>query len=83
MSDIYLKDNIEKSFPKLRFSKFKKFVSRSVFGELQLTQISLNYKTPCCNLKIGSGNQTVCGVSINLFLKGIMMFSNQRVPVFC
>ena len=24
----------------------------SVFGELQLTQISLNFKTSCCNLKI-------------------------------
>ena len=27
------------TFSKLRFSKFKKFVFRSVFGELQLTQI--------------------------------------------
>ena len=35
-----------------RFSKFTKFVSRSVFAELQLTQISLNFQTFCCNLKI-------------------------------
>ena len=32
------------TFSRLRFSKFKKFVSRSNFGELQLTQISLNFK---------------------------------------
>ena len=31
------------TFSKLRFSKFKKFISRSVSGELQLTQISLNF----------------------------------------
>ena len=51
MSNIYLKVTIE-TFSKLRFSGFKKFVTRSVFGELQLTQISLNFKTFCCNLKI-------------------------------
>ena len=51
MSNIYLKATIE-TFSKLRFSGFKKFVTRSVFGELQLMQISLNLKTFCCNLKI-------------------------------
>ena len=40
MSNIYLKVTIE-TFSKLRFSGFKKFVTRSVFGELQLMQISL------------------------------------------
>ena len=39
-------------FLKLGFSKFKKFVSRSVFGELQFKQILLNFKNSCCNLKI-------------------------------
>ena len=39
-------------YSKLRFSKFKKFFSRSVFGQLQLTQISLNLPTFCCTLKI-------------------------------
>ena len=39
-----------KTFSKLRFSGFKKFVTRSVLGELQLTQISnkhlaANFKT--------------------------------------
>ena len=40
MSNIYLKVTIKKS------------VTRSVFGELQLRQISLNFRTSCCNLKI-------------------------------
>ena len=51
MSNIYLKVTIE-TFSKRRFSGFKKFVTRSVCGELQLEQISLNFKTSCCNLKI-------------------------------
>ena len=38
MSNIYSKVTIEK-FLKLRFSEFKNFVTRSNFGELQLTQI--------------------------------------------
>ena len=37
------------TFSKLRFFKFKRFVSRLVFWELQLKQISLNFKTSCCN----------------------------------
>ena len=40
------------AFLKLWFCKFKKFAFRSIFGELQLTQISLNFKTSCYNLKI-------------------------------
>ena len=38
MSNIHLKVTVE-TFSKLRFSTFKKFVTRSVFEELQLTQI--------------------------------------------
>ena len=46
MSNIYLKVTIE-TFSKLRFSGFKKFVTRPVFGEPQLTQPeSLSTKTP-------------------------------------
>ena len=41
----------KKACSKLRFPKFKKFISWSVFRELQLTQISLNFKTSCWNLK--------------------------------
>ena len=73
MSNIYLKVTIE-TFSKLRFYGFKKFVSRSVFGELQLKQISLNFKTSCCNLKIGGRGAELCGFSIILILKGIMTF---------
>ena len=51
MANIYLKVTTE-TFSKLRFSGFKKFVTRSVFSELQFTKISLNFKTSCCNLKI-------------------------------
>ena len=70
MWNIYLKVNIE-TFSKLPFFRFKTFVTRSVFGELQLTQITLNFKTSCSNLKI-RGAKTVCGFSITLILKGIM-----------
>ena len=47
-----LKSTIKKNWrsQNLRFSKFKKFFSMSFFWELQLTQISLNFKTSCCNL---------------------------------
>ena len=73
MSNKYLKVTIE-TFSKLRFSKSKKFVSRSVFGEFQLTQI-LNFKTSCYNLKIRGLGAKLCGFYIIiLILKGIMMF---------
>ena len=39
-----------------------KFVSRAVFGKLQLMQVSLNFKTSCCNL-----SKTVSGFSISMF----------------
>ena len=60
MSNIYLKVTIEKNRGSQNFdfsilfdtSKFQNFVTRSVFEELQLTQITLNFKTSCCNLKI-------------------------------
>ena len=42
MSNIFLKVTIE-SFAKLWFSRFKRFVTRPVFGELQLTLISPNF----------------------------------------
>ena len=49
---------------KVWLSKSKKFVFRPVFEELQLRQISLNFKTSCCNLKKRSGSKNVCGFSI-------------------
>ena len=50
MSNIYLKVSTE-TFSKPWFFGLKKFVTRSVFGKLQVTQRSLNFKTSCCNLK--------------------------------
>ena len=44
ISNIYLKVTIE-TFSKFSFSMFKKIATCSVFGELQLKQISLNFKT--------------------------------------
>ena len=46
---------------KLRYSGFKNFVTRSVFGELQLAQI-LNFKTSRCNLKVRDLGAKLCVV---------------------
>ena len=62
------------TYSKLWFYKFKMLVSSSVSGELQLTQILLNFQTSCC--------KTLCGFSIIFILKGIMTLS-QRVHAFC
>ena len=59
MSNIYLKV-ITETFSKLRFSGFKKIGNRSVFWGLQLTQISLNFKTSYCNLKIRGLGAKLC-----------------------
>ena len=62
MSNIYLKVTITKKWgiENFWFSKFKKFLSKSVFGELQLTQISLNFQISCCNLKIRGPGAKLC-----------------------
>ena len=59
MLNIYLKVAIE-TFSKLQLSGLKKFVTRLGFGELQLTQILLNFKTSCCNLKIRDFEAKLC-----------------------
>ena len=51
-------------FSKLWFSKFKKFVSRSVLGELYFAQVSLNFKTSCCDLKIRCLGTKLCVASL-------------------
>ena len=58
-------------YSKPQLSKFKKFVSRSVFGELQLTQISLNFQTSCYNLKIR-------GLGANLWVDFLVFFFSGR-----
>ena len=52
------------TYSKCRFSKFKKSVARSVFGELQLTQMSLNFSG--CNLKSRGLGAKLC-VALLLF----------------
>ena len=53
MSNIYIKVTTEKSdVLKTSIFNFKKFVCRSAFEELQLTQISLTFETSGCKLKI-------------------------------
>ena len=56
ISNIYLKVTID-TFSKLRFKNFCHQVS---FGELQLTKISLNFKTSCCILKIRRLGAELC-----------------------
>ena len=68
-------------FPQLRFSKSKKFVSRSDFGELQLTQILLNFKTSCCNLKIWGLGAKLC-VAFLLFLLSFPYTFLERPTLF-
>ena len=72
ISNIYLKLTIEKklTFSKSQFSKFKKFVTRRIFGEIKLTHISLNFKTLYYDFKIrGLGAKLCVAFSIILVLK--------------
>ena len=61
-----MKVTIEKS--DLRFSIFKKFVSRSVFGERELTQM-LNFQTCCCNLKIRGRWAKLCAAFLLFYFE--------------
>ena len=66
------------TFSRFWFSKLEKFISRPVFGELQLIQIS-NFKTSCWNSKNW-------GLEAKVFkkLKEIRTFQSQKSPcLFC
>ena len=67
------------------FSKFKKFVTRSFFGELQLTQISLNFQATCYNFKIRGLVAKLCvAFFLFLFWKELWHFKvKERVHTFC
>ena len=54
MSNIYLKVTIENNWRSQNFDflSLKNLSPGQFFRELQLTQISLNFKISCCNLKI-------------------------------
>ena len=73
MSNIYLKVTTE-MFSKLRFSRFKKFVTRSIFGSLTHTDI-IEFGNSFLQLKNQrSGSKTMCDFSIILILKGVITF---------
>ena len=59
-----VKNNVLRNFAKFT----EKQVSRSVFAELQLRQISMNFTTSCCNLKIRDLGAKLCLFFIILFL---------------
>ena len=71
------------TYSKFRYSKFKQFVSWSVFEELQLTQISLNFQTSCWNLKInGLGAKLCVTFLLLLFRKELRRFKLKQPMLF-
>ena len=67
MSNIYLKVTIEKNWRSRNFDFVSlKNVSPGQFLGAQLTQISLNFQTSCCHLKI-RGLGAKLGVAFLLF----------------
>ena len=84
MSNIYLKGTIEKKWRSLKFGfcKFKKFVSESIFGELQLTQTSLNFENFLLELKNQrSGSKTV-SLMLFFFWKELWRFTVKEFMLF-
>ena len=65
----------------LLFSIFKKFVSRSVFGELQLTKI-LNFQTSCCNLKIRGRGAKLCAAFLLFYFERNCDTLKSKSPCF-
>ena len=61
-------------FSKLRFSKLKKFVFRSVFGEFQHADINEFWNFLLQVKYQRSGSKSLGGFSFLLILKGIIMF---------
>ena len=62
MSNIYLKVTFEKNLPSQNFDflNLKNVSPGQFFGELQLTQVSLIFKSSCCNLKIRGLGTKLC-----------------------
>ena len=66
---------------KLWIPNFKKFVSRSGFGEFQLTQITKDFKTSCWNLKIeGLGKNSYDAFFYLCFVLEIFYFKQNGNP---
>ena len=70
------------TYSKLWISRFEKFISRSVFEELQLTQISLNIQTFCCNLKVRVLGAKLCVALLFLFWKELWKFEVKESMLF-
>ena len=68
MTNIYLKVIIEKNWRSQNFDflSLKNCVSGSVFGEFQPKQISLNFRTSCCNWKFRNLGAKLCVVFLLL-----------------
>ena len=74
MSSIYLKVT-KLTFLKLQFSKFKMFVSRTVFWGAPIHPDIIEFSNFLFQPKNQrSGSKSVCGFSIILIFKGIIMF---------
>ena len=68
---------------KLRFPKFKKCPSRSVFGDIQCRQTPLNFQTSCCNLIIrGTGANLCAAFLLFLFWKELWRFKAKDSMLF-
>ena len=78
MSNIYLKVTIDKKWRTHNFD----FLSLKASSRDMSLGSSLNFQTSCCNLKIKTGNKTVCGFSIAFILKGIMTFKLKESMLF-
>ena len=75
MSNIYLKVTIEEK----NWHSQNDFLSSSKLPQCQLSmKLSLNFKTPCSNLKIRGLGAKLClfAFSIIFILKGIMTFKS-------
>ena len=62
MTNIYLKVTVNRKWrtQNFDFKSLKSLSSNQIFWELQLTQISLNFQTSCCNLKIRALGAKLC-----------------------
>ena len=71
------------TYSKLQFSKLKKFISWSLFGELRLTQILLNFKSPWWNLKTrGLGPKLCVAFLLFAFWKEFRPFKIKEAVIF-
>ena len=88
MPNIYLKVSLEKNWRSQNFDfltlKILKIYYQVAFGELLITQISLNFQASCCNLKIRGLGAKLCAAFLlfdferNYNVKESMDFAEQK-----